>query len=70
MKREGGCEGGGGGGGVGAGGGLSNMKVPQQCFPVVRFLMLYKVIQAFESVKEIFNFAHSNKSLVQGGSNY
>ena len=61
---------------------LSKMKVPQQCIPVVMFLVLYKVILTFDSVTEIFKFAHSNKSYwallscgpvyyaVQGGSNY
>ena len=41
---------------------LSKMKVPQQCIPVVMFLVLYKVILTFDSVTEIFKFAHSNKS--------
>ena len=41
---------------------LTKMKVPQQCFPVVMFLVLYKVILTFDSVTEIFKFAHSNKS--------
>ena len=41
---------------------LSKMKVPQQCFPVVMFLVLYKVILTFDSVTEIFTFTHSNKS--------
>ena len=61
---------------------LSKMKVPQQCFPVVMFLVLYKVILTFDSVTEIFKFAHSNKRYwaliscgpvyyaVQGGPNY
>ena len=46
------------------------------------FLTLYKVVLTFEPTKEIFKFAHSNKSYwavlscgavyyaVQGGSNY
>ena len=61
---------------------LSKMKVPQQCFPVALFLTLYKVVLTFEPTKEIFKFAHSNKSYwavlscgtvsnaVQGGSNF
>ena len=61
---------------------LRKMKVRQQCIPVVMFLVLYKVILTFDSVTEIFKFAHSNKSYwallscglvyyaVQGGSNY
>ena len=47
-----------GGGGVGdlkRGQFLSKMKVPQQCFPVVMFLVLYKVILTFDSITEIFN---------------
>ena len=33
-----------------------------QYFPVVLFIMLYKVILAFESVDEILKFDHSNES--------
>ena len=29
------------------------MKVAEQCFPVVLFIMLYKVVLTFESVDEI-----------------
>ena len=41
---------------------LRKMKVCQQCIPVVMFLVLYKVVLTFDSVTEIFKFAHSNKS--------
>ena len=30
------------------------MKATEQCFPVVLFSMLYKVVQTFEFVHEIF----------------
>ena len=54
----------------------------EQCFPVVLFIMLYKVVLAFESVDEILWCDHSNESYwailscgtvyyaVQGGSNF
>jgi len=29
------------------------MKATEQCFPVVQFIMLYKVVVTFESVDEI-----------------
>ena len=57
------------------------MKATKQCFPVVLFTMLYKVVLTFESVDEILKFDHSYKSYwavlscgavyytVQGGSN-
>ena len=35
---------------------------PVQYFPVVLFIMLYKVILTFESVDEILKFDHSNES--------
>ena len=31
------------------------MKATEQCFPVVLFIMLYKVVLTFESVDEILN---------------
>ena len=34
----------------------------EQCFPVVPFIMLYKVVLLFESVDEIFKCDHSNES--------
>ena len=38
------------------------MKATEQCFPVVLFVMLYKVVLAFESVDEILKCDHSNES--------
>ena len=38
------------------------MKATEQYFPVVLFIMLYKVILNFESVDEIPKCDHSNKS--------
>ena len=38
------------------------MKVTEQCFPVVLFIMLYKVVQTFEFVNEILKSDNSNKS--------
>ena len=58
------------------------MKATKQYFPVVLFIMLYKVILTFESVDEILKCNHSNESYwavlscgavyyaVQGGSNF
>ena len=58
------------------------MKATEQYFPVVLFIMLYKVILTFESVNEILKCDHSNESYwavlscgcvyyaVQGGSNF
>ena len=58
------------------------MKATEQYFSVVRFIMLYKVVLTFESVDEILNCDHSNKSYLavlfcgavncarQGGSNF
>ena len=37
------------------------MKAKEQCFPVVLFMMLYKVVLTFTSVNEILNFAKLNK---------
>ena len=36
------------------------MKATEQYFPVVLFIMLYKVVQTFESVDETQCFDHSN----------
>ena len=56
------------------------MKATEQYFPLVLFIMLYKVVQTFESVDEILKYDHSNESywailfcgavyyVVQGGS--
>ena len=56
------------------------MKATEQYFPVVLFIMLYRVLLTFESVDEILKCDHSNESLrpvlpcgavyyvVQGGS--
>ena len=38
------------------------MKAVQQYFPVVLFIMLYKVVATFESVDEILKCDHSNES--------
>ena len=38
------------------------MKATEQYFPVVLFIMLYKVAQTFESVDEILECDHSNES--------
>ena len=38
------------------------MKATEQYFPVVLFIMLYKVVLSFESVNEILNSDHSNES--------
>ena len=58
------------------------MKATEQYFPVVLFVMLYKVVVTFESVDEILKCDHSNESYwavlscgtvyyaVQGGSNF
>ena len=58
------------------------MKATDQYFPVVLFIMLYKVVLTFESVDEILWCYHSNESyravlscgtvyyIIQGGSNY
>ena len=37
-------------------------KVTKQYFPVVLFIMLYKVVLTFESVGEILKCDHSNES--------
>ena len=58
------------------------MKATEQYFPVVLFIMLYKMILAFEFVNEILKCDHSNESYravlscgavyyaVQGDSNF
>ena len=58
------------------------MKATEQHFPVVLFIMLYKVVLPFESVDEIRKCEHSNESYwavlscgavyyaVQGGSTF
>ena len=58
----------------------TEMKATEQYFPVVLFIMLYKVVLTFESVDEILWYDHSNESYwaviscgtvyyaVQGGS--
>jgi len=38
------------------------MKATEQYFPVALFIMLYKVVLAFESVDEILKCDHSNES--------
>ena len=38
------------------------MKAAEQYFPVVLFIMLYKVVLTFESVYEILKCDHSNES--------
>ena len=37
------------------------MKATEQYFPVVLFIMLYKVVPSFESVDEILKCDHSNE---------
>ena len=58
------------------------IKATKQYFPVVLFIMLYKVVPTFESVDEILKCDHSNESYwamlscgtvyyaVQSGSNF
>ena len=60
----------------------TEMKATEQYFPVVLFIMLYKVVLTSESVDEILWYDHSNESYwaviscgtvyyaVQGGSNF
>ena len=38
------------------------MKATEQYFPVVLFIMLYKVVLTFECVSEILKREHSNES--------
>ena len=37
------------------------MKATEQLLPVVLFIMLYRVVFAFESVNKILNCSHSNE---------
>ena len=58
------------------------MKATEQYFPVVLFVMLYKLVLTFEFMDEILKCDHSNESYwaelsrgavyyaVQGGSNF
>ena len=58
------------------------MKATEQYFPVVLFIMLYKVVLTFEFVNEILKSDHSNENYravlscgtvyyaVQAGSNF
>ena len=41
---------------------LIQMKATEQYFPVVLFMMFYKVVLTFESVDEILKCDHSNES--------
>ena len=41
------------------------MKAPERNFPVVLFIMLYKVVLTFESVDETLKCDHSNESYWQ-----
>ena len=41
------------------------MKATEQYFPVVLFIMLYKVVLTFESVDEIIKCNHSNEATKQ-----
>ena len=43
----------------------TQMKATEQYFPVVLFIMLYKVALTFESVDEILKCDHSNKAIEQ-----
>ena len=40
------------------------MKASEQYFPVVLFIMLYKMVLTFESVDEILKCDHSSESLL------
>ena len=40
----------------------NRMKATEQLFPVVIFIMLYKVVLTFESVDELLKCDHSNES--------
>ena len=37
------------------------MKATEQYFLVVLFIVLYKVVQTFETMGEILNYGHSNQ---------
>ena len=41
------------------------MKATEEYFPVVLFVMLYKVVLTFESVHEILKCDHSNEATEQ-----
>ena len=41
------------------------MKATEQYFPVVLFIILYKVVLTYESVDEILKCDHSNESYEQ-----
>ena len=41
------------------------MKATEQYFPVLLFIMLYKVVLTFASVDEILKRDHSNESYIQ-----
>ena len=41
---------------------IIRVKATEQSFPVVLFVMLYKVVLTFESVDEILKCDHSNES--------
>ena len=41
------------------------MKATEQYFPVVRFIMLHKVVLTFESVDEILKYNDSNEATEQ-----
>ena len=41
---------------------IAQIKVTEQYFPVVLFIILYKVILTFESVDKILKCDHSNES--------
>jgi len=41
------------------------MKATEQYFPMVLFIMLYKVILTFESVDEMLNYDHSNQKAIE-----
>jgi len=40
----------------------SQMKAAEQCFPLVMFVLLFKVVLTFETVDEILKCDHSNES--------
>ena len=42
--------------------GSHSMKATEQYFPVVLFIVLYKVVLTLESVDEILKCGHSNES--------
>ena len=41
---------------------VKNLKATEQHFPVVLFIVLYKVVLSFESVDETLKCDHSNES--------